>query len=246
MINILIPLAGKWPYFDDKDNFPGIITNIDGKPLIQIVIENLNTIKEDHKFIFIVQKRDCEDFFLDDILKLITDDNCEIIIVDSETKGAAASALLATKYIDNDDRLIISNGDQLITDDINKILEYFDDSNATGGIISFESIHPRWSYARLDDEGNVTELTAKRPISKNAIAGFYFYNKGKDFVEAAKCMIRKDTNEKGLYYVSPTMNELILKQMKVINYTISTDKYFTFYSPQRVEDYLRKGARSER
>lgn len=239
VINILIPLAGNWPSFENE-RYPGPVEEISGKPMIERVIDNLDQIGEDHRFVFILQKKDCSDYYLDNIVRLLTDDNCEVVIVDSPTKGSAASALLAVKHINTSDGLIISNGDQLFDIDLNTVVDFFDRNDAHGGIVTFESVHPRWSYALIDDQGRVVEVTAKRPISKNAVAGFYYYREGCDFVDAAKEMIRKDGSEGGVFYVSPTMNELILKQKTVLNYTISNAHYHTFYSPKKIDEYIRK------
>ena len=42
-------------------------------------------------------------------------------------------------------------------------------SSCDAGVITFESVHPRWSYVRLDSENRVTETAEKRPISNSRI-----------------------------------------------------------------------------
>ena len=57
---------------------------------------------------------------------------------------------------------------------------YFTSTEADGGILTFESSHPKWSYARLDDSGYVDLVAEKEPISKNATVGVYYWKHGKD------------------------------------------------------------------
>ena len=52
-----------------------------------------------------------------------------------------------------------------------------------GGVIVFDSVHPRWSFVRVDKAGFVIETAEKRPISRLATAGFYYFRRGADFVD---------------------------------------------------------------
>lgn len=238
MLNILIPLAGKSIFFEGPEfQFPKPLIEIKGNTIIQLAIENLSMIEEDKHFIFIVNSEDCEKFHLDSVLKLLTDGNCDIIKITNETKGAACSSLLAIEHIDNEDILIIANYDQFFQFDINLVIKNFYNRKLDAGVITFETIHPRWSYVRIDDNENVIEAAEKRPISKNAIAGFYYFKRGSDFVRAAKQSIYKDSNVNGIYYVAPVLNELILENKKIGMYKICNENYNTFYSPQKIKEF---------
>ena len=140
-------------------------------------------------------------------------------------------------YIDNDAPLIISNSDQIIDVSFEKVIEQFDERDADAGVITFHSIHPRWSYILLDNAGNALEVAEKRPLSNNAIAGFYYYKHGHDFVEAAKRAILKQNHVNGMYYVSASLNELILMNKKIVTYEIDKSQYHSFYSPAKIREY---------
>lgn len=241
MLNILIPLAGKSIFFDSYEYpFPKPLIEIGGKLMIELVIENLNQINRDKQFIFIVNENDCYKYHLDNILRLLTDNNCVIIKLKNETKGAACSCLMAIDYINNENPLVISNGDQVIDEDLNSIILGFEKSFADAATICFESVHPKWSYVREDGEGNVVETAEKRPISKNAIAGFYYFKKGQFFVQAAMQSIMKDAHVNGQYYIAPTFNELILQNKIVAFRKIDKERYHSFYSPQKIKEYEKK------
>ncbi len=238
MINILIPLAGKTVFFDTAEYpFPKPLIEICGKPMIELLIGNFMAINKERKFIFIVNQSDCEKYHLDNTLKLLTDYNCEIIKVSGETKGAACSVLLAVEYINNDNELVISNGDQLIDRDLNEVLEHFEKRKVDAGVICFESVHPKWSYVQLDEDGKIMEMAEKRPISKNAIAGFYYFRQGCDFVNSAMKSIEKGASVNGIYYIAPTFNELILENKHLEIFRIESSQYHSFYSPQKISEY---------
>lgn len=238
MINILIPLAGKNQFFSENEYpFPKPLIEFNGKTMIEHIIDNFSSIQKEKQFIFIVNSEDCKKYHLDNVLNILTNHTCKIIKLDNETKGAACSAMMAVEYIDNDTPLIISNADQLFDICLDEVILNFDDSDA--GVITFESIHPRWSYVRLDSENKVTETAEKRPISKSAIAGFYYFKNGKDFITSSSKMIKKDASVNGLYYVSPVLNEMVLENKTINIFQIANSKYHTFYTPQKIKEYER-------
>jgi NDP-sugar pyrophosphorylase family protein len=238
MINILIPLAGKNQFFPEAEYpFPKPLIEFNGKTMIEHIIDNFSSIQKDKQFIFIVNSEDCKKYHLDNVLNILTGHTCKIIKLDNETKGAACSAMMAVEYIDNDTPLIISNTDQLFDTNLQDVFSTFENSDA--GVITFESIHPRWSYVRLDAGNRVTEIAEKRPISKSAIAGFYYFKKGGDFINSSSKMIQKDANVNGLYYISPSLNEMVLENKTITIFQIENNKYHTFYTPQKIKEYER-------
>lgn len=233
-MNILIPLAGD-NYTKDGKLIP--LIEINKKTVIEYVLDNLN-FNSSGKFIFVLKESDCKEHHIDSAIRLLKP-NSEIIIVKSETQGQLCSCLLATGYIDNEKPLLIVNGDQYIFDDARRILENFQNKKADGGIVTFTSIHPKWSYALLDkDNETVIETSEKVPISKDACAGMFYYRRGKDFVEAAKAVIRKDTSINGKYYVSSTYNEIILSNKKILAYRLNNENFFALDSEKTITNFM--------
>lgn len=238
MINILMPLSGGSKFFDSEEYFyPKMLIEILGKPMIQHAIENLQTIAQESQFIFVVKKSDCIQFHLDDTLRLLTDGKCQIIILDEETKGAACSALMAIDTINNNNPLVIANFDQVIDENLADRFDELSSSNSDAGCLVFNTTHPRWSFVLLDGDNYILETAEKRPLSKNAIAGFYYYKQGQDFVQAAQSMILKSCSNTDVFYISPTFNELILKNKKIKALRIQNKNYHSFYTPQKIEEF---------
>jgi len=238
MINILIPLGGKTTFFDSEEYpFPKPVIEINGKPMIELVLANFLKMKRDKKFIFIVKEEDCNKYHLDNTLKLLTNSNCHIIKLIGETKGAVCSALMAVEYINNNDQLIISNGDQIIDGDFDAFINSFEKRKVDAGVICFESVHPKWSYVRLDENNKVIQTAEKNPISKNAIAGLYYFRQGSLFIQAAMSSVEKEASVGGLYYVAPVYNELVLENKNLEIIRIRPEQYHSFYSPQKIKEY---------
>ncbi|WP_320981462.1 glycosyltransferase family 2 protein [Parabacteroides goldsteinii] len=235
-MNIVILMAGSSQDFIDKGHFyPKYLLEIQNEPIIQRVINSLSEIGG--SLSFIIRKEDYEKFFLGNAIKILAPES-SVIVVESLTKGAVCTMLFAIDQINNENELLILNGDQLIRRDINEALDNFRKRDLDGGIVVFRSVHPRWSYVVLDESDLVMQTSEKRPISNIAAAGCYYYKKGSDFVRSALSVIRKDVNYQGNYYTSSTYNELILEQKKIGVYEIPKDNYISFSSYQMYENYL--------
>lgn len=236
MRNIVVPMVGKSSFYDDKQfQFPKPLIEVAGRPMIDRVVEHLGTLSAPRRFIFVINESDAQQYHLDNVLRLLTDESSIIIRQRGETGGAVCTILLAIEFIQNDEPLIIANSDSVIDFDLNQVVDYFESQGADAGTVCFESVHPQWSYVSLDDSGVVNQAAEKCPISKNAIAGFYYFKRGKDFVEAAMNCIEKDVSVNGRYFTSLTFNELILAGKKVVMHKISNDRYFSFYAPEKIK-----------
>ena len=72
------------------------------------------------------------------------------------TEGAACTTLLAEEFINNDKPLLLANSDQFVEWDSNEFMYSMIGDNVDGGILTFKSSHPKWSYAKLDNNGFVS------------------------------------------------------------------------------------------
>jgi len=212
-LSIVIPMAGQGSRFLKAGySFPKPLIEVGQKPMIQVVIESLGL---KGKFIFIVRKEHLIKYNLKNFLNILAP-NCEVITVDKLTEGAACTVLLAKKFIDNDKPLIISNSDQYIEWNSSETMYNFISKNVDGGILTFNAIHPKWSYAKIDKNKNVIEVAEKKVISNNATVGVYYWKKGKDFVKFTNKMIKKNIRVNNEFYVCPVFNEAIKEKKKII------------------------------
>jgi dTDP-glucose pyrophosphorylase len=237
-MNLVIPIASNSKFFSIEEyGYPKPLIEIMGKPMIQHVIENLTQDMPFKKITFIVKQNECDKYHLDNTLTLLSPIKPKILKLRSDTQGALCSVLLAIEHINDADQLVIANADQIFNGGIAKYLKQFAGSNLDAACLTFNSVHPRWSYVRVDENNQVVETAEKRPISKHAIAGLYMYKKGSDFVEYSMDSIKYGSSVDGKYFISPVFNEYVLANKRVGHFEISNDRYHTFYSRQKIEEY---------
>lgn len=211
-MNVLIPMAGRGSRFADVGyTFPKPLIEVNGKPMIQVVLENLNI---EANYTFVVRKEHYDKYSLQYLLSLISP-GCNIVQVDEITEGSACTTLLAKEFINNDDPLLLANSDQFMEWNSNECLYAFNADGIDGGILTFKATHPKWSYAKVGTDGFVEEVAEKKPISEDATVGVYFWNKGSDYVKYAEQMIDKNIRTNGEFYICPVFNEAIEDGKKI-------------------------------
>jgi len=232
-LNVVIPMAGSGTRFQKAGyTFPKPLIDVNGKPMIQWVVDNLGI---EANFIFIVQKTHREKYNLDSMLNLISP-KCKIVEVDGITDGAACTTLLAKEYINNDAPMLMANSDQFLEWASSEFLYKMYEQGNDGGIVTFKSTHPKWSFAKTDDFGKVLEVAEKNPISDNATAGIYYWKHGSDYVKYAEQMIAKEVRVNNEFYVCPVFNEAIEdgKDIKIFN----IEKMWGLGTPEDLNHFL--------
>jgi len=248
-LNIVVPMAGRGSRFQQEGyTFPKPLIDIKGKPMIEVVINNLRP-SCDHKFIFIAQKEHCEKYDVYNVLKRATNNNFELIQIDGMTEGAACTVLTAVQHINNDDDLIIANSDQYITGGIDDFITFARKTSAgrqkDGLIMTFAASHPKWSYARTDKTGRVLEVAEKKVISPHATVGIYHFKKGSDFVKGAQNMIKKGIRHNNEFYVCPVYNELIIDSKDIFINSIDIKRMHGIGTPEDLNAFIQKIDRNE-
>ena len=232
-MNVLIPMAGAGSRFQQAGyTFPKPLIDVEGKPMIQVVVDNLNI---EATYIYVVQKEHREKYNLDTLLNLITP-NCKIVEVAGLTEGAACTTLLAKEFIDNDAPLVMANSDQFLEWDSNEFMYKMIEQKVDGGIVTFTATHPKWSFAKVDEYGYVTEVAEKNPISDIATVGVYYWAKGSDYVKYAEQMIEKNIRTNNEFYTCPVFNEAIGDDKKIKTFNI--DKMWGLGTPEDLKYYL--------
>jgi HAD superfamily hydrolase (TIGR01509 family) len=228
-VNIVIPAAGIGSRFKDAGyDLPKPLIKINNTPLLQIVVQNLDV---SGQFIFILQKEHVEKYNMELFLNAIAP-GCKIVTTDGLTAGSVSSVLLATDLIDNDTPLIIANSDQYIDWDPEHFI--FSAHGVDGCISTFTSTNPKFSFAKVDEKGLVTEVAEKIAISDIATTGVYYWKCGSDYVKYANMMIQKNIRVNGEFYNCPVFNEAIQDGLRIKTY--HSEHFYCLGTPEDLSE----------
>ncbi|NIG14637.1 glycosyltransferase family 2 protein [Pantoea sp. Cy-640] len=222
MINIVIPMAGAGSRFA-KAGFkdPKPLIKVHGVPMVKLVVNNLKP-QQEHRFIFIVQKKHDDEYGLSEVLKS-WEPTCEIVHANGLTEGAACTVLLAKEFINNESHLMIANSDQYVDCNINDYIDELDNNRLDGIIMTMKADDPKWSFVGFDNAGYINKVVEKEVISDEATVGIYNFRKGNDFVDAAEEMIRRNERVNNEFYVAPVYNDLIKNGAKIGIFNVGSE-----------------------
>ena len=203
-MNIIIPMAGRGERFSSAGyTLSKPLIPIQEKPMIQVAVESIG---QSGNYIFIIQNND----MIYNTLKSLYP-NSQIIQIDYITDGPASTCLLAKKYINNNDPLLI----------------YPENTSKN-------------SYAKLDRNGHVLRIAEKEVISNISLNGIHFWKKGCDFVNSAETMISLDERYNNEFYVGPSYNSLINQGKKIGIYHIPKEQHHAVGTPEDLLKYTNK------
>ena len=215
-MNIVIPMAGRGTRFARKGfRQPKALIPVLGEPMFVWALKSL-PLHLAHRLIFLCLQEHLETTEVpDEIFERYQLHNPIILPVPEVTEGQACTVLLATDLINNNQPLLIHNVDTFCSSNLEQMIQTLPELE-DGIITVFKSHDPKWSFAKVNEQGHVIAVAEKNPISSWATAGTYFFRRGRDFVQASRAMIAENERVNGEFYVGPAYNRLIARGAKII------------------------------
>lgn len=215
-------LAGG-PAEPGPDGYPALLAEANGVTLLERLLGNL-ALAGARAVVFAVRESDARRFALDAVIAQASPLSACARVPDG-TAGAACTALFTIGQFSAEEELLILNANEEIDLDFATLVAEFRERALDAGLVAFPSLHPRYSYVRLDEAELVVEAAEKRPISRQAIAGLAWWRRAGDFFASVQAMIRKDAHVGGTFYISPALNELVLQGGRIGVHRISAAQY---------------------
>ncbi len=235
----ILTLMGGENFAEKKTaEYPVYMSEINGRMILEKHVDFCKEMNPS-KLGFCIKDLDAVNYKVDFVIKQLSSKAYTFNIL-GQTKGALCTALLANDFISNTDELLITAVNDFIDVPGSKILQYFRNRDSDAGVVYFDSVHPKYSFIKTNIDGLVSETSEKVPISRNALASFYYFKNGISFVEAAKTVIRKDNSINQNFYISQVINEFILNHKKVTSYKIQNNEFHSLKSKLELARYLLK------
>jgi len=146
--------------------------------------------------------------------------------------------LHARKLINNSEPMLIANSDQIVDIKIADFIKDSEDRKLDGSVLCFHDNDTKWSYAKTDEKGMITEIREKVVISENATVGIYYFHEGCTFVENALDMIVRNERVNNEFYVAPVYNYAIAEGKKFGIYNIDMSEMHGTGTPEDLDKYI--------
>ena len=234
-MNVLILAAGLPAFQVGGEKFPLFLTEIEGTILLQKIADQCKG-KKPVKLTFVFNRQDVSKYYLQDICKMI-DLNANVVSMEGTSQGAACTALYSVIDFEQSESLLIVNANQFIDLNLSDEILYFENSDVDAGLFVFDSTHPRYSYVRINEQHLVIEAAEKRPISRLANTGIFWFKKTSDFVYAVEQLIRKNASVDNIFYVTPALNELVLISKKILVKEIERAAYHPLKTEKQLNEF---------
>jgi len=216
---------------------PKPIIDVAGKPMIVRVMENLA--QSGAKFVLLARKEHIEKNH-DLIQEIHAQFNAIFVPIDKLTEGTACTVLFARSFLPADEPVVIANSDQIVDDCFTQYIQDARDRNLDGSILTFTDaeLSPKWSFAKIDAQGYVTEVQEKNVISKFATVGIYYFRRADQLIDSIIQMIIENDRTNNEFYICPTYNYLIRSGNNVGIFNIEQSQMHGIGTPEDLTSYL--------
>lgn len=237
-MNIVIPMAGLGSRFTNAGyKKPKPLIDVAGKPMIVRVMGNLQ--QPGAKFILLARKEHIESN-QELVAQIQSDFNAVFVPIDKLTEGTACTVLYARSHLLPNEEVVIANSDQIIDNCFTEFLHDAKSRNLDGSILTFidAELNPKWSFAKIDSFGLVTEVQEKKAISEFATVGIYYFKRADELVDSIIQMIIENDRVNNEFYTCPVYNYLIKKGKKIGIFNIEQSQMHGIGTPEDLNSYL--------
>lgn len=249
-MNILIPMAGEGKRFIEagytvsKPSIPTYdLRTGEKKPMVVCATLDLPGVKKDGSNVIYVDRVFHRDNGTEKaILKYFP--KARFITIDYLTQGQACTCMLAEKYINNNEELLIAGCDNGMEFDCQKFERYCQKAD----VLVFTYRHNEavlanpnaYGWMIVTEDDNVIDTSIKKAISDNpmedhAVVATFWFKKGSIFVEATKKMIFENDRINNEFYADQVVKHALDLGYKVKVFEI--DRYIGWGTPADYESF---------
>lgn len=237
-LHIILAMAGRGSRFA-KAGFttPKPLIEVDGMPMFKKALSSLDGVKAKKRYTIIIRGEHEREHNLTKLLQEVLPE-ANVVITDEEPTGALRDAYRAKPHLKPDEGIVILDCDlwfssqpyyDMLQDSLNG------KNDIVGGLLTFETHDPRYSFAEINDNWMVKRTAEKEAISDRAITGAYYIANGDIFSQAADALLTQPLTDKmPEYYVSHIYN-ILLKKGKV--QATPVEGFASFGTPEELAAY---------
>jgi RpiB/LacA/LacB family sugar-phosphate isomerase len=245
---LLVPMAGYGKRFSAAGySLPKQLLPIFDLTCLEYSLKSL-IIDKHTKVIFIARQDYLEEYDINPIISKFCN-KFDVIALENDTRGSLETCLKAQHLIDDDSELHIFTLDIHIFPEI--VINEIDMHDSEGSIAIIKTNNPGFSYAKIDQHGNVVQTAEKKVISELGAAGLYSFKNAKVFFEYCKEVIDSNELTSNEFFIAPIYNKYIrdgrvIKVHDVNNlYMFGTPREYEWVNKYIVNNIIKIGIASD-
>lgn len=236
-LQVVMPIGGIGSRFSKVGiKTPKPLIDVLGKPMFLRAIQSVEALGFEATYIFVIRRDQDEEHDLGATIRQHLS-GAKIVVLKEESPGASSTVLAASSLLNPSLPLLVLDCDIAFkSDNYRQKITQAIAGAASGVLLSFRSKDPRYSFAKTDAEGFVTQTAEKSAISDHALMGSYFFTRAEDFIDSAQSLnaiaLSKSMPE---YYMSLTFNFLISRGLKI---SLATGFFYCFGTPEELSNFI--------
>ena len=214
------------------------------KPIIKYIVEKFSN---QDNFIFICREEHLSNkkYDLKNYLETLAP-NTTVISVENHKLGPVYSLLQISKYINNDDELIVNYCDFDWRWNYSDFKEWISVEKPDAALCVYSGFHPHYinpapyAYTR-NHQHNLLEIKEKESFTKYreeepAASGTFYFSSGKLLLESCNWLVKNDQKINGEFYVSLLFNYFPSRKIRTLTYFIK--HFMQWGTPDDLEEFI--------
>ncbi|MCE9668794.1 NTP transferase domain-containing protein [Myxococcus stipitatus] len=242
-LHVLLPMAGLGSRFADAGfTTPKPLIPVDGMPMVLKALSSLSDWGLEVVHTAVVRRPHEEQFRLATLLREAVP-GLEVVILEEMTRGAVETALAASGRMTGERGLLVMDCDLWFDSpayrDLVRAALASDDPTLAGGLLTFPSQLPRYSYAKCEGD-RVVRTAEKVVISDAAIMGAYFFATERHFLDVGRQLMDRPISEGMREYYLSLLYNLLLDAGGAVR-AAKVSRYASFGTPEELRQYQAQG-----
>lgn len=180
-LSLVMPMAGRGSRFSEFEALPKPLIKLNGKPFFWWAVESARRLGDINEIVFVVLEEHVEKFAIDASIRHFYPD-ARIERLAKITSGAAETAAVGIAALRSKGPIAVCDSDHGFDVDGCNVEQLLTDRD--GLLLCFKSQDAAYSFACVDEMGDVTCTVEKQVASDRAIAGCYLFSTPETFLTA--------------------------------------------------------------
>lgn len=225
-LHLIMPMGGRGArFFRDGFVMPKPLLMLRDRPFFYWAAQSVLHDVEAADLRFVILREHVEDFEIDRrILELYPE--AKLTVIPEVLPGAVLTCMAGARDVEDDGPLLFNDCDHMFR---SAAFARFcvSEEETDGGLLTFRSSEPKFSYLRYDEAGRIVGTAEKQVVSHDAICGAYYFRDADVFLQSASRYLGECRYEE--FFVSGVYDVMARENRSIRAFP--TDVHISFGTP---------------